>query len=103
MDMFDALEHHLRAQRVRLAQEMLAAPSGIGSAAEMGDGKVEKLAQVDAALMRLGEGRYGVCLACSRTIAIERLRVLPATPFCLRCARRRHRAARSVLSLWPRT
>jgi RNA polymerase-binding transcription factor len=51
------------------------------------------LAQIDAALVRLVDGRYGVCCACGRTIAIERLRLLPATPFCLHCARRRLRVS----------
>ena len=93
MDAFDALEHHLRAQRVRLAQEMAAPQSGLGSCAAAGHSKVETLGQIDAALMRLVDGRYGVCFACGRTIAIERLRLLPATPFCLRCARRRPRVS----------
>jgi DksA/TraR C4-type zinc finger protein len=94
MDAFEALEHDLRAQRARLAQEMLAAPSGLGSFAGTGHGKVEKLAQIDAALMRLVDGRYGACFACGGSIAMERLRLLPATLFCLRCARRRGRGSR---------
>ena len=93
MNAFDALEHHLRELRARLAQEMPAARSGLGSFPVTGHSKVERLAQIDAALMRLVDGRYGVCFACGRTIAIERLRLVPATPFCLRCARRRPRVS----------
>ena len=94
MEAFEALEHQLHALRARLAQEMLATRSGLGSFAVEGHSKVEKLAQIDAALMRLVDGLYGACLACGGSIAIERLRLLPATPVCLRCARRRRRVSR---------
>ena len=93
MDALDLLEHQLHEERARLAQQMPAAQYGLGSFPAAGPSKVEKLAQIDAALMRLVDGRYGVCFACGRTIAIERLRLLPATPFCLRCARRRPRVS----------
>ena len=92
MEAFEALEHHLRAQRARLAQEVLATGSALGSFPVTGLSKVEKLAEIDAALMRLVDGLYGACLACGSSIAIERLRLLPATPVCLRCAHRRPRA-----------
>lgn len=42
-----------------------------------------EIADVDAALERLGQGRYGVCVACGRSIAPERLEAVPATAFCL--------------------
>ena len=44
--------------------------------------------EVDAALHRIGAGRYGTCTSCESPIAIARLRALPATPFCIHCARR---------------
>ena len=94
MGAFEALEHHLHAQRARLAQE-IAAQSGVGSFAVTGHSKGEKLGQIDAALMRFVDGRYGACFACGRSIAIERLRLLPATLFCLRCARRPPRVSRN--------
>lgn len=45
------------------------------------------LADIDAAEQRLDDGRYGICTACSRPIAAERLDALPATPYCVDCAR----------------
>ena len=93
MGAFHALERHLHALRVRLAQAMLAAQSGRESFAVTGHSKGEQMAQIDAALMRIVDGRYGVCFACGRTIAIDRLRLLPVTLFCLRCARRRPRVS----------
>jgi RNA polymerase-binding transcription factor DksA len=41
------------------------------------------LAEVDAALQRLEDGRYGICEACGRPIEEERLRAVPATRYCL--------------------
>jgi DnaK suppressor protein len=46
-----------------------------------------RLADVDAALARRAEGRYGVCESCGRTIAAERLAVRPAARTCIDCAR----------------
>jgi DnaK suppressor protein len=44
--------------------------------------KTETLSQVDAALRRLEEGKYGGCCECGEEIAEARLR---AHPFALRC------------------
>ena len=41
------------------------------------------LREVDAALMRLDAGTYGVCEACGRPIADERLEALPAARLCI--------------------
>ena len=46
-----------------------------------------RLADVDAALARRAEGRYGICEACGRPIAPERLAVRPAARTCIDCAR----------------
>jgi RNA polymerase-binding transcription factor DksA len=43
------------------------------------------LDEIDAALQRIAEGRYGVCVHCEQVIAAERLDVLPATPLCMGC------------------
>jgi len=53
------------------------------------------LAEVDAALGRLAEGRYGVCVKCAQRIPADRLDVLPMTPLCMPChynAQNGHRA-----------
>jgi DnaK suppressor protein len=46
----------------------------------------ERLMEVEAALLRVAEGTFGRCLRCGRPIAIARLRALPWTPYCRRCA-----------------
>lgn len=43
------------------------------------------LAEIDAALDRIRNGRYGVCTACSQRITTERLDVLPMASLCMPC------------------
>ncbi len=45
-----------------------------------------EIREIDAALLRIANGTYGVCTTCGEEIALERLSALPATPFCMRCA-----------------
>jgi DnaK suppressor protein len=45
------------------------------------------LREIEAAERRLDAGVYGICTKCGSRIARERVRVLPATPTCLSCAR----------------
>jgi RNA polymerase-binding transcription factor DksA len=43
------------------------------------------LADVEAALDRMAEGRYGCCHLCRRPIARERLTIVPQARYCARC------------------
>jgi DnaK suppressor protein len=43
------------------------------------------LEEIDAALVRLDDGTYGVCQQCRTAIAAERLEILPHARFCIRC------------------
>jgi RNA polymerase-binding transcription factor len=43
------------------------------------------LRQIDAALSRHAEGRYGRCLACEADIPVARLRSLPFAIYCREC------------------
>lgn len=54
--------------------------------ARMDDRTLHAVQEIDAALQRLLNGTYGACEACGRGIAIARLRTLPASRFCRRCA-----------------
>jgi DnaK suppressor protein len=40
---------------------------------------------VEAALTRIKNGTYGLCLRCDETISLNRLRVLPHAAFCVNC------------------
>ena len=43
------------------------------------------LDDVQAALARLDEGRFGHCLRCGQAIAVERLEALPFAQYCITC------------------
>ncbi|MFH8976667.1 TraR/DksA family transcriptional regulator [Streptomyces sp. NPDC017890] len=43
------------------------------------------LADVEAALARMAEGRYGRCHLCRRPIDRERLMIVPQARYCARC------------------
>ncbi len=48
--------------------------------------KVE-LQQIAAALGRIEDGDYGICLGCGEAIAPQRLALNPTAPVCIECAR----------------
>src|SRR5881227_2721794 len=43
------------------------------------------LRNVRAALRRIDEGTFGVCLHCEEDISPKRLNAVPWTPFCIQC------------------
>ena len=49
------------------------------------------LSAIDAALARIDEGTYGVCMHCGQTIAPERLEARPWATLCIDCQRKRER------------
>ena len=42
--------------------------------------------KIDAALTRIEEGRYGICIKCNSQIPQERLKVAPFADLCISCA-----------------
>ena len=56
--------------------------------AELEQSELSKLQAIDAAFARIGNGTYGLCVRCDEPIDGPRLRVLPETPLCIRCAQR---------------
>lgn len=52
----------------------------------MGLAGQREIRMIDAALKRINEGSYGICVRCGEPIAEERLDVVPHTPFCRSCA-----------------
>lgn len=48
----------------------------------------EQLREINAALERIDEGSFGLCEACQKPIARERLRAIPYTRFCIECKRK---------------
>lgn len=51
----------------------------------LNDRERTKLTAIEDALLRLGEGSYGVCDECGEDIGVGRLKVMPFTRLCVRC------------------
>ncbi len=47
---------------------------------------LKELTQIRAALQRLSDGVYGMCIRCGEDIAPRRLEVMPAATACVTCA-----------------
>ena len=56
----------------------------------------QMLEEVNYALAKLDEGTYGVCEACGRPIAPERLEALPHATLCIACKARAERSRSHV-------
>jgi DnaK suppressor protein len=46
----------------------------------------EEIGEIELALTKMSSGRYGICELCGKSIPVKRLKVLPATRLCLKCA-----------------
>jgi len=54
---------------------------------DLGRSDQSEIIMIQAALDRMEVGEYGLCAVCGDQIIEERLDLLPATPFCAKCAR----------------
>ncbi|MEQ9259868.1 MAG: TraR/DksA C4-type zinc finger protein [Roseovarius sp.] len=52
----------------------------------LGQSGEAEIARIRAALARMKEGSYGICVRCGLDISNARLEAVPATPFCRDCA-----------------
>ena len=50
--------------------------------------------EVEQALRRIEEGRFGICQECGGPLGLQRLRALPEARYCLGCSGRRERGLR---------
>lgn len=50
------------------------------------EGIRRELVEIEAALARIKDGRYGVCLACGGPMGLQRLRAIPEARYCLACS-----------------
>jgi len=49
---------------------------------------LDLLSKVEWALAKIGEGTYGICESCGKSIPLARLDALPYATLCVDCARR---------------
>ena len=52
------------------------------------------LGEIDAALLRLDKGDYGICSVCAEPIPSERLEAVPAAALCMPCQQDHERRSR---------
>jgi DnaK suppressor protein len=48
-----------------------------------------ELAEIEAALGRIADGRYGTCLSCGGPMGLQRLRAIPEARYCVGCSGQR--------------
>lgn len=57
--------------------------------AQMNRNQLEiRLQQIEASLQSFRRGLYGMCRHCKQPVHLERLKVLPESPFCVDCQER---------------
>ncbi|QIG40854.1 molecular chaperone DnaK [Microbacterium sp. 4R-513] len=92
LELLDAEIAELRLDRGRESADDEHDPEGATLSGEwsklegLRSGALAELGEVDAALARVADGTYGVCVDCGRRIPVERLRVRPTATRCVDCA-----------------
>jgi DnaK suppressor protein len=51
----------------------------------LGSQEIRRLQLIDAALGRIENGHYGICMGCGKKIPDERLRAIPYAILCIEC------------------
>ena len=52
----------------------------------LNEGINKEIRQIDAALMRISEGSYGICISCGKPVGDKRQEALPFATRCIDCA-----------------
>lgn len=60
---------------------------------QLDENSQREIEQIDQALIRINEGRFGTCEACGDAISSRRLQVMPWTPLCKSCAQKQEASA----------
>lgn len=60
----------------------------------IGSQDLKRLRSIDAAITRIQQGRYGLCLKCSKKIPLERLKAIPYAVMCIDCQKGEERRNR---------
>lgn len=68
-----------------------AASMGEEMASQLAALEARELQQIEVALTRLKQGKYGLCAGCSGKIPVARLNALPYSTLCIKCQREAER------------
>jgi len=60
----------------------------------LGSQDIKRIKAIDAALSRIQQGRYGLCMKCGKKIPEERLRAIPYAVLCIDCQKGEERRNR---------
>jgi len=60
----------------------------------LGSQEIKRLRAIDAALSRINQGRYGLCMKCNKKIPAERLKAIPYAVLCIDCQKGEERRNR---------
>lgn len=60
----------------------------------LGSQDVKRMRAIENAIIRIQQGRYGLCMKCSKKIPQERLKALPYAVLCIECQKDEERRNR---------
>lgn len=80
------IESELETHESKDFEDMATEREGDEVLEDLGASGQHELRMIDAALKRMDDGEYGICVECGNDIDPERLDLVPATPFCASCA-----------------
>lgn len=83
----EAIDDELQAHHDPDWEELAVEREGDEVLEATGTAGLTEISQVRAALRRIADGDYGVCVRCGNPIPEARLDALPWTPLCRECAR----------------
>lgn len=82
----DRIHQHAREPLDADSSEQAAQLGNVEVVSALENEAVHEIAQIDAALRRLEDGRYGICVTCGEDISPKRLEAWPTSAQCLDCA-----------------
>jgi RNA polymerase-binding protein DksA len=60
----------------------------------IGSQDLKRIRAIDAAITRIQQGRYGLCLKCGKKIPLDRLKAIPYAVMCIDCQKGEERRNR---------